>query len=618
MSITNTPPLIEKKIPAAFAQCEAYSWKEAGYNQLLLKSVVANPGPFESNTGSDTSLQLVNSWIAQCLSSHQSCNQIQSLSPSLPTRVIDVGSRDSGHPPRLHVVADKESGRYTTLSHRWGSKEMMKLTVDNLECLKQEIPWETLPKTYRDAIEATRRLGIRYIWIDSLCIIQDSPNGKDWIAESAKMATVYENSLINFAATNAVDSTTGCFFSRNPASVRPVRLYFDWDHISGYFYSSTNHIFRNHVSNSPLYRRGWVFQERTLAPRILHCCAKQLYWECHETIACEGYPSGLPHFFECNLPGSCSCQDWRRMRPLTSDTYNSIDISSSSPVDVSESLVLWSQMVHQYQALDLTYARDKLVAISGLAKMYSRSLNTKYLAGMWLEQLPMQLLWEKDDEEHPMGCRPYTGYIAPTWSWASLPGLVNISMFTTATYDGKTHYPAKTVIEILDGAVDLVDENNAFGDVTGGALRIKGPLANSESTFMCGKVQWEYQDRAEIWHDESYIGEFSLDHARYVRELPCKSPLHFLPIMMEWGSYYGSQRNSPTNVIMGLLIQETDHGENIFQRVGVFRVNKRFYSGNAKVTGGVHVLQEACRSQNGTDEDGEFPEWGKPRVFTLI
>ncbi|EAA26648.1 HET-domain-containing protein [Neurospora crassa] len=249
------------------------------------KQVTVNPYPFGSNTGSDLSWQIASSWMAKCLSSHRKCNQSHSVAPPLPTRVIDVGSVGEPCPPRLHVVTENTSGRYATLSHRWASQGMLKLEVNNFEKFQQEIPWTSLPKTYQDAIEATRRLGIQYIWIDSLCIIQDSADGKDWIAESAKMTSVYENSHINFAAADAVDSTQGCFFDRDPSSIRPLRLRIAVEHKSEYYYAATSHRFAYNVAPAPLYRRGWVYQERTLAPRIIHCCAKQLYWECLESIA---------------------------------------------------------------------------------------------------------------------------------------------------------------------------------------------------------------------------------------------------------------------------------------------------------------------------------------------
>lgn len=327
--------------------------------------------------------------MSKCLSSHQKCNQMQTVVPALPTRVIDIGSKDRTCPPRLHVATNNESGRYATLSHRWGSKETLRLEVNNVKNFKQEIPWERLPKTFQDAMEATRHLGIRYIWIDSLCIIQNSPNGSDWTAESAKMTSVYENSYVNLAAADALNSTEGCFFDRNTSSIRPVRLEIE----SRYYYAAPSHRFADNVAQAPIYERGWVFQERTLAPRIVHFCTKQLYCECLESIASESFPTGLPHCIEFKNLLACACSSWRRTRPPESDIYKWIDGSSPSLNKYFESLLLWNKLVVQYQVLNLTFPHDKLVAISGLAKTHSRFLKTKYLAGMWLEHLPVQLLW---------------------------------------------------------------------------------------------------------------------------------------------------------------------------------------------------------------------------------
>ncbi|KAK3493647.1 heterokaryon incompatibility protein-domain-containing protein [Neurospora crassa] len=483
------------------------------------KQVAGNPGPYGSNTGSDLSWQIASRWMAKCLSSHQKCNQSQCVAPSLPTRVIDVGLISEPCSPRLHVVTENTSGRYATLSHRWASQGMLKLEVNNFKEFEREIPWKKLPKTFQDAIEATRRLGIRYIWIDSLCIIQDSPDGKDWITESAKMTSVYENSYINFAAADAVDSTQGCFFDRNPSSIRPVRLHIDLEPKSGYYYAAASHRFAYNVAKAPLYRRGWVYQERTLAPRIIHCCSKQLYWECLESIASESFPNGLPHCIKCITRGrwrGCECYMWRRIRHPASDINKYLlDGSSLSFDEYFDSLILWVRVVYQYHRLDLTFESDKLVAISGLAKLHSRYLNTRYLAGLWLDYLPVQLLWYRNSRQEDRVSKSYNEYIAPSWSYASIRGPIQLPnglewrRWAKHRRTGQVSY--RPIIRILDATVALVDENNPFGAVSGGALHIKGPLANSSLIKGLQIGEPQTLNILEIWYKGNRVGKSDMD-----------------------------------------------------------------------------------------------------------
>jgi Heterokaryon incompatibility protein (HET) len=120
---------------------------------------------------------------------------------ALPTRVIDVGLPEASTEPRL-IISNGRDGAYITLSHCWGvpdpSKPPLLTTAANLSAMIKEIPLESMPLNYRDAVVTTRKLSFRYLWIDSLCIIQDSV--EDWEAESAKMGEVYQNAQLTIAA----------------------------------------------------------------------------------------------------------------------------------------------------------------------------------------------------------------------------------------------------------------------------------------------------------------------------------------------------------------------------------------------------------------------------------
>jgi len=138
-----------------------------------------------------------------------------------------------------------------------------------------------------------KHIGCNYLWIDSLCIVQDDE--RDWQVEAGLMAEVYKHANCNIGATGATDGRDGLFFDRNPELVDLSVVYPTWPETSGkpYIYCSPDSI-RDDFSNSPLVSRAWVLQERVLAPRTIHFGRRQLYWECREQFACETLPAYLP------------------------------------------------------------------------------------------------------------------------------------------------------------------------------------------------------------------------------------------------------------------------------------------------------------------------------------
>ena len=176
------------------------------------------------------------------------------------------------------------------LSHCWGDDTslLIKTLKDNIEDWKRRIPLAMLPQTFVDAVRITRDLKIRYLWVDSLCIIQDDP--QDWERESAEMASIYKNSYLTIAATASKDSSEGCFRSRKPFSVllKPgvERTKPDPSQILLVYPDSENTIYQ-YMLEAPLHARGWAFQEMFLSPRTLHFCEDQLFWQCLEQTATE-------------------------------------------------------------------------------------------------------------------------------------------------------------------------------------------------------------------------------------------------------------------------------------------------------------------------------------------
>ena len=152
----------------------------------------------------------------------------------------------------------------------------------NLDTLLQDIPFEKLSKTFHDAIVATRRLGFQYIWIDSLCILQDDDD--DWVSEAAHMGSIYSGCFLNLVAADAPDGAAGCFFERDPAVKFQLR-----DTKKGNLYPCLPNT-SEYLANLSISKRGWCFQETLLAPRSLYFCESQLIWECRALQTCEILP----------------------------------------------------------------------------------------------------------------------------------------------------------------------------------------------------------------------------------------------------------------------------------------------------------------------------------------
>lgn len=230
---------------------------------------------------------LLNLLVHHCDERHK-CMSAQEYPESpakLPTRVINVGT-DDGEPIRLVEISRKPAaiGRYIALSHRWGdlNREQRFCTyADNLAQRKERIEYDELPASFQDAVRVTRTLGVRYLWIDSLCIIQEDP--EDWAAEAGRMEDVFSYAYCTIAASSASSSLVRFLVGRQPRDAimlptsggTPLFLAEDIDD------------FRTDVENSILSSRGWVLQERALSRRTIYFTSTQVYWECGDGVVCE-------------------------------------------------------------------------------------------------------------------------------------------------------------------------------------------------------------------------------------------------------------------------------------------------------------------------------------------
>ena len=370
----------------------------------------------------------------------------------MPTRLLDViSTKTTAGTVTLVEDTNIPSGlEYTTLSHCWGSKPIISLTQTNIGSLRRGVSVSKLPRTFQDAVIIAGWFRCRYLWIDSLCIIQDSE--EDWRKESAAMRHVYKNARLNIAATGATDSSFGLFVDRNPSLILAGLVSVSWAGKlpKGDFRFYLRRIWEQGINRAPLNRRGWVVQERYLARRNLHFGSDSMFFECHELEACETFPAGLPSTFNAHLINRFKAVD------LPSD-----QLPTARATSVLES---WKKIVLAFMACGFTYPSDKVVAFSGIAEEFGSRSDDIYLAGLWKTCFfNEQLLWYVNAKKQVNGqpCARPLIYRAPSWSWLSIDGRINFNI---------TFQPS--LIEVLEANVILADNNNPTGEVRHGVVSL--------------------------------------------------------------------------------------------------------------------------------------------------
>ena len=273
----------------------------------------------------------------------------------------------------------------------------------------QEIQLDILPQTFQDAIHITWKLGYRYVWIDSLCILQDDQD--DWAYESSTMARIYSNSVLTIAALWGCDSDSGCFVERQPLEHQDCRIR-DWVEGGLYVESNDERLLSNpeRVNPAPLYYRAWVLQERLLSHRVLCYGPLQLHWECFKLQLDEMSPKRDPGTWGGPDNIKLSFKELERTRlPKAGDIYQQATCRYIYN--------RWSEIKMRYWCSDLTFESDVLVAFSGITTSMGKTIGMTNLYGLWAEFLALELLWSVNDLRNTVRSPTF-----PTWSWASVRG----------------------------------------------------------------------------------------------------------------------------------------------------------------------------------------------------
>ncbi|KAH7252727.1 heterokaryon incompatibility protein-domain-containing protein, partial [Fusarium tricinctum] len=380
-------------------------------------------------------------WMVQSRDNHEHVNTLTRL----PTRVLKA-SKDSQEVILCNL--EDQYAEYAALSHCWGSCRPFMLTSNTIHSLRSGIPTSDLPQSFQDALWLTHQLQIPYLWIDSLCILQDNPN--DWIRESSRMSEVYGNASLTIAACRARDSSQGFLGPRT--LYEKITLPFQVNGISSEVFAyapplkyvgEPSRIID--LEDEPLSRRAWTLQERYLSPRILHFTKSQTYFE---------YAS------------SFLSEDGCALRPPPSNP-DAVIGQYLIPKATSQCWRTWRKIVTRYSRRNLTFDADKLPALGGIAARFaaesigengSSDLSDCYLAGLWRDDLIRGLCWRSElPDLSSAGISQ-----APTWSWAST---------RSSIYYGTNWFDKMEELAVVrDARVERETPGNLFGRVTGGRI----------------------------------------------------------------------------------------------------------------------------------------------------
>ncbi|KAH7308975.1 heterokaryon incompatibility protein-domain-containing protein [Stachybotrys elegans] len=429
------------------------------------------PLQLDVDMSSPASLNMVEHWYRSCCSSHTLCNrQARQLREGwLPSRLLYIGSNGDAC-WRLIVVSQdlSDSAPYVTLSYRWGPNQSVKLlrsTLQDFRLGQQRIL--DLPQTFQDAIDVTRRLSIRYLWIDALCIVQDASEDKDY--EIPQMRKIYSNAMCNLAASASDDPHGGLFRTRDKASVAPGLVAAP----SGAVRSETHRIvdmtYRDRqILSGPLHGRGWVFQERFLSTRVIYFGQFQMFWECLSDVKCEGFPEGMPQ-----------SQSTKSLEPLWD--MSRVNTPTRNQAMTIPALRLWNSLVREYSNCALTFPDDRLQAFAGIADLFREATGDEYLSGLWRSNLLHLLDWWVDQPR----TRVSSKYRAPSWSWASLDGPIR-PRFAVADYEFLVSISA--IVPKNQGKLCLRLTGSLIS-LTKPHLLMRCTLYPDSSSIMLGKLQ---------------------------------------------------------------------------------------------------------------------------------
>jgi Heterokaryon incompatibility protein (HET) len=517
----------------------------------------------ERESSSKASLTIAFGWLRDCLKNHDSCKPPTELQKP-PKRLINVGNETQN--PFLVETSSSQQLEWLSLSYCWGNDPLLKLTTNNMNDLRGEIPQDKLDPTIWDAILVTRALEITYIWIDALCIIQD-PEGKDWNEQASKMNEIYGGSTVTLVVASS-DSVKNGFLKEREVN------YISISRVNSPAADSTDNELPAKVFlspewdknedelNGPWSTRGWTMQEGLLSSRLLHYTSSQMIWKCSEE---QRFERGVTESLHDEIANILTYSDdisfgsgwlWKLDTFMKFKRFPHYLPSSKDYILLSdpETFRLWYDVVEEYTHRRFSHIKDRLLAISGLAKIFGKTIGSReYVAGLWKPDLIRGLLWHTKDaklipRQYAEDTRPPDNPF-PSWSWASV-GYEHVEN----RHKNQNDFQPLSQVEKVE--VHLMDPCDPFSDVKSGSIRITGRLKKLPRLY---NKEWKSAE-ASMSKLERYLSEIIEEESPRGVENRYYAPSGGgFAVLQMLGSMHSRD----------LLVLEASNGTNEYRRIGV-------------------------------------------------
>ena len=331
-------------------------------------------------------------WLRECVECYRRCQERKEYE-KLPRRLLYLGELDEANFHGIRLV--HTYGRalnHCTLSYCWGSDadNFGLTTSENLLACEKVLDARNLPETIRDAVTICKRLKLSYLWVDSLCIVQD--NAEDWRLEASIMNHIYGNALITLIAVSSQNANEGLLYSR-------------WYANRGFLYPSEPENILKHPSKlvddpwididkrtsqvlqARIFTRAWTLQEEYMSPRILFWTSNGLVGSCQTRFRKEWASDGAFDPLAKSKNSHLSDTYYPQFLGRRHLTFVSIQ---ASPETARKA---WMDALRSYLPRQISRSEDRLAAIGGLATIIQRQVQDDYIAGLWRRALPEDLLW---------------------------------------------------------------------------------------------------------------------------------------------------------------------------------------------------------------------------------
>lgn len=458
----------DKYLKHARMDVEVYWDSQFQYPQIPGLPTMGATGIRATDVRSDSCTWFIRESVRQCVAEHPAC--VLPFQGFIPSRLLYVGGGEQSL--RLYETRTwSQPTAWVALSHCWGGAKPLSLTRETYNDFQQHIDFSKLPETFRNAISVTQMLGLAYLWIDSLCIIQGDKD--DWAQEAGRMAQVYSHAYVVVTTASSVNPSTPILapreedwlpqrisFPLSPGVTVPVmarkRYMLAAPLEQGLQEPPFSPSWAELKRLGPLYDRGWCFQEAHLATRNLQFTPGAIIFE---------------------------CKTHRRSEDQLAPYPSTLGVGRQDPAEQ------WRMIVKAFTSRQLTYGSDKLPAIAGAATIMPQARTNQYLAGLWSNTLHLDMLWR---------VRPYdilSGYETaelayddenggpPSWSWASMKWQVDWFVLTDKN--------PKPIARVLSATTEITNKLNPYGEVSGGRLVLQGRIKYCY-------LQWDIRNKENV------------------------------------------------------------------------------------------------------------------------